>query len=127
LQAGPDLPRIQGDAEALTTVLVNLLENACKYTEGDRRISARVHTRHGEVCFEVQDNGLGLTPAEARKVFDRFYQVDQSLTRQRGGCGLGLSIVKYIVQAHCGTVEVQSAPGRGSIFRVRIPLRKPTP
>ena len=126
LQAAPDLPSIRGDAEALATVLINLLENACKYTEGDRRIAVRDFADQRDVWFEVEDNGLGLSPAEARKVFDRFYQVDQSLTRQRGGCGLGLSIVKFIVEAHNGTVEVKSEPGKGSMFRVRIPLAKPT-
>lgn len=78
-----------------------------------------------QVCFEVEDNGIGLDRREARKIFARFYQVDQGLTRQRGGCGLGLSIVKFIVQAHAGVVEVQSQPGQGSIFRVKIPLTTP--
>lgn len=122
LRVGPDLPRIRGHAEALATVLINLLDNACKYTSGDKRIAARVHAETGCVCFEVEDNGIGLAPAETRKIFDRFYQVDQSLTRQHGGCGLGLSIVKFIVEAHDGKVEVQSDPGKGSTFRVRIPV-----
>ena len=73
----------------------------------------------------MEDNGIGLDRREARKIFARFYQVDQGLTRQRGGCGLGLSIVKFIVQAHAGVVEVQSQPGQGSIFRVKIPLTTP--
>jgi signal transduction histidine kinase len=124
LQAKPDLPPIRGDAAALTTVFVNLLENACKYSDGQRRIAVRVYTDQRDVCFEVEDNGLGLAPAEQRKIFDRFYQVDQSLTRARGGCGLGLSIVKEIVAAHHGAVEVESELGKGSMFRVRIPLAR---
>jgi signal transduction histidine kinase len=120
------LPQIHGDAEALTTVLINLLDNACKYTMGDRRIVARAYAVEGRrLCFEVGDNGIGLTAAETRRIFDRFYQVDQSLTRQNGGCGLGLSIVKRIVDAHGGTVEVTSEPGKGSLFRVSIPLAGP--
>ena len=122
LCVGPDLPRIRGDSEALATVLINLLDNACKYTNGEKRIVARAYAKGRHVCFEVEDDGIGMTPAEARKIFDRFYQVDQSLTRQHGGCGLGLSIVKFIVVAHDGNVEVQSEPGKGSTFRVKIPV-----
>jgi signal transduction histidine kinase len=121
----PDLPPLRGDADALSTVLINLLDNACKYTGDEKRICVRAFAEGRQVCFEVQDNGIGLDRREARKIFARFYQVDQSLTRQRGGCGLGLSIVKFIVQAHAGVVEVQSEPGQGSIFRVKIPLTGP--
>jgi signal transduction histidine kinase len=127
VQAAPDLPSIRGDAEALTTVLINLLENSYKYSDGNRRIAVRIYADERDGCFEVEDNGLGIAPAETRKIFDRFHQVDQSLTRQRGGCGLGLSIVKSIVEAHHGAVEVQSELGKGSLFRVRIPLAKPIP
>jgi signal transduction histidine kinase len=123
----PDLPRIRGDAAALSTVLINLLDNAWKYTAGEKRISVRAFAEGRQVCFEVEDNGIGLDRREARKIFDRFYQVDQSLTRQQGGCGLGLSIVKFIVAAHDGEVEVQSEPGQGSTFRVKIPLAKIQP
>jgi len=118
----PDLPRMRGDADALSTVLINLLDNACKYAGDDKRICVRAFADGRQVCFEVEDNGIGLDRRDARKIFDRFYQVDQSLTRQRGGCGLGLSIVKFIVEAHAGAVEVQSEPGKGSTFRVRIPV-----
>lgn len=78
--------------------------------------------RVSTVVFEVTDNGIGIPPEEQQRIFDRFYQVDQSLTRQRGGCGLGLSIVQSIVRAHGGVVEVESKPGRGSVFRVKIPV-----
>ena len=121
----PELPRVRGDFEALATVLINLLDNACKYTNGEKRIAVRAMAEGGAVRFEVEDNGIGLAPAETRKIFERFYQVDQSLTRQRGGCGLGLSIVKFIVEAHRGTVEVKGEPGKGSTFRVRIPQATP--
>jgi signal transduction histidine kinase len=122
LQIAAELPRIRGDAEALATVLINLLDNACKYTNAEQRIALRTYALGRDVCFEVEDNGIGLAPAEARKIFDRFYQVDQSLTRTQGGCGLGLGIVKFIVEAHGGTVEVQSEPGKGCTFRVTIPV-----
>jgi signal transduction histidine kinase len=118
----PDLPEITADRDAMTTVLINLLDNAIKYSEQDKRIALRVHPQQADVCFEVQDHGIGLNRAELARIFDRFYQVDQSLTRQRGGCGLGLSIVQYVMRAHGGEVEVESEPGRGSRFRVRLPL-----
>jgi signal transduction histidine kinase len=124
VNVAPDLPRIRGDADALAAVLINLLDNACKYSGDNKRICVRALAQNRHVWFEVQDNGIGFDRREARKIFDRFYQVDQSLTRQRGGCGLGLSIVKFIVEAHAGSVEVQSEPGQGSTFRVRIPQAK---
>jgi len=121
-QIEPGLPRIRGDANALSTVLINLLDNAYKYTEAEKRISARAYAQNGHVCFEVADNGIGFDRNEAKRIFDRFYQVDQSLTRQRGGCGLGLGIVQYIIRAHHGAVQVESEPGKGSTFRVTIPV-----
>jgi signal transduction histidine kinase len=117
----PDLPCVRGDADALATVLVNLLDNAWKYTDGEKHITVCAYADGRFVCFEIRDNGIGLHAAETRRIFDRFYQVDQSLTRQRGGCGLGLSIVQSIVRAHGGIVEVESEPGNGSTFRVRLP------
>ena len=121
-QVDPSLPEIRGDAGALSTALINLLDNAYKYTNTEKRISARAYAQGRHVCFEVTDNGIGFERSEARKIFDRFYQVDQSLTRQRGGCGLGLGIVQQIVRAHGGHVEAESEPGKGSTFRVMIPI-----
>jgi signal transduction histidine kinase len=117
-----ELPWVRGDADALATVLVNLLDNAWKYTDGEKHIDVRARADGPFVCFEISDNGIGLHAAETKRIFDRFYQVDQSLTRQRGGCGLGLSIVQSIVRVHGGTVEVESEPGNGSTFRVKLPI-----
>jgi signal transduction histidine kinase len=121
-QLAPDLPAIRGDADALSTVLVNLLDNAYKYTNGEKQIAVSVFAEQEQVVLAVADNGIGIAPDKQGRIFDRFYQVDQSLTRQRGGCGLGLSIVQSIVRAHGGVVEVTSEPGKGSTFRVRIPV-----
>ncbi len=121
----PDLPTVRGDRDALVTVLVNLLDNALKYSDDDKRITVRTRTEDGCLLVEVQDNGIGLSRRAARKVFDRFYQVDDTLSRRAGGCGLGLSIVQYIVESHGGTVSVRSDPGKGSTFTVRLPLDRP--
>lgn len=121
IRLAPALPTIRGDPDALSTVLVNLLDNACKYTNGEKQIEVNAYAEGNAVMFAVTDNGIGIPPQEQGRIFDRFYQVDQSLTRQRGGCGLGLSIVQSIVRAHGGTVEVRSVPGKGSTFRVTIP------
>jgi len=116
-----DLPPVVADGDALVTALVNLLDNAFKYSGDEKVIRLRARAQNGGVCFEVRDNGIGLSPREARKVFKRFYQVDQSLSRETGGCGLGLSIVQYIVAAHKGDVRVESEPSKGSTFTIVVP------
>jgi signal transduction histidine kinase len=117
----PNLPSIRGDVDALVTALLNLLDNAWKYSGDKKHIVLRTEARNGGVCFAVEDNGIGLTPRESQRVFRRFYQTDQGLSRSVGGCGLGLSIVQSIVEAHHGFVRVKSEPGRGSTFTIEIP------
>ena len=117
----PDLPALVADHGALVAVLLNLLDNAYKYSDGERHIVLRSYRDNGQVCFAVRDNGIGLSGRVAGKIFDRFYQVDQSLSRPGSGCGLGLAIVKFIIGAHGGSVEVDSRPGAGSTFTVRLP------
>jgi len=117
-----DLPDIQADHDAMVTVLVNLLDNACKYTTDQKQVSLRIYPDDGDVCFAVSDNGIGLARRHLRKIFDRFYQVDSSLSRKAEGCGLGLSIVKFIVDAHKGKISVESKSGGGSTFTVRLPI-----
>ena len=116
------LPEIQADHDAMVTVLVNLLDNACKYTTDNKQISLKVFPDAGSVCFAVSDNGIGLARRHIRRIFDRFYQVDSSLARKAEGCGLGLSIVKFIVDAHKGKITVESRPGKGTTFTVRLPV-----
>jgi signal transduction histidine kinase len=117
------LPTIVADADAMETVLLNLLDNAIKYSGEARLVELRVSERNGSVSFEVEDHGIGMSARTARRVFDRFYQADRSLARRVGGCGLGLSIVKFVVEAHGGSVAVSSAPGEGSTFTVTLPAR----
>lgn len=126
VDVSPDLPALHADSDALTTVLLNLLDNACKYTPDDKRISLRAYTANGHVVFAVKDNGIGITSRDRKRIFRRFYQVDRRLSRETGGCGLGLSIVEFIVRAHGGTVSVESQPGAGSTFSVRLPSREAT-
>ncbi len=121
IDAKPDLPSIIGDRDALITVAVNLLDNAWKYTGDQKDVLLRSYERDGKVCIEVTDNGIGISRRDARKVFDRFYQHDKSLSRVAEGCGLGLSIVKFIVDAHGGTIDLVSSPGEGSTFTVAFP------
>jgi len=126
VEVAPDLPTIRGDRDALVTVLLNLLDNACKYTQDEKRVEVRAYAEADAVCLAVSDNGIGLSRRAAKKVFDRFYQVDQSLSRSAGGCGLGLSIVKFVVDAHAGRISVDSQPGRGSTFTVKLPVAERT-
>lgn len=116
-----DLPSIHVDADALVTALLNLFDNAWKYSGDKKRIVLHADARNGNVCFSVEDNGVGLSPREAKRVFDRFYRTDQRLASATSGCGLGLSIVQSIVEAHHGSVRVESEPGRGSTFTIEIP------
>ena len=117
----PDLPLIRADEDALVTVLRNLVDNAWKYTPGEKRIAVRAYRENARVVFAVEDNGIGIAAREQKRIFRRFYQVDRRLARDAGGCGLGLSIVEFIVRAHGGAVRVQSQPGHGSTFFVALP------
>ena len=121
IRVEPDLPPVIADAEALVTALINLLDNAVKYTPPEKRILLRVHRDAQGVVFAVQDNGIGIPAREQRRIFRRFYRVDQRLTRETSGVGLGLSIVELIARAHGGAVTVQSESGAGSTFMLRLP------
>ncbi len=113
--------QVQGDRSRLKQVIVNLLDNAIKYTPEHGRVNLSVTNAEGQAVLEVTDSGPGI-PAEALpRVFDRFFRVDQVRSRDLGGAGLGLSIVKSICTAHGGTVQAFSAPGQGSRFRVELP------
>jgi signal transduction histidine kinase len=122
LEIADGLPEIYADQDALVTVLINLLDNACKYTYDEKQIELRTFAENGFVCFQVRDNGVGLSKRALKKIFDQFYQADLTLSRPAEGCGLGLSIVKFIVDAHQGTITVDSRPNQGSTFTVKIPI-----
>jgi len=113
---------IEGDQARLKQVVVNLLDNAIKYTPNGGRIKLKIAQEDGDAVLDIADDGIGI-PAEALPhVFKRFFRVDGSRSRDQGGAGLGLSIVKSICDAHGARVEVSSTPGQGSSFRIRQPL-----
>lgn len=122
LDVPESLPEIRADAAALTQVLANLLDNALKYTGEEKRIVLRAKVDGRMLAFNVEDNGIGIPPAERRAVFEPFHQVDQRLSRTREGAGLGLAIVERIVKAHGGEITIAAAPEKGSIFTVTVPL-----
>jgi two-component system phosphate regulon sensor histidine kinase PhoR len=117
-----DLPTITGNADYLERAVANLIDNAIKYTPQYGQIRVRAAVDGSEMVVEVIDNGIGIPADDLPRVFERFYRVDRSRSREMGGTGLGLSIVKHVIQAHCGTVEVSSEPGKGSCFTIRLPL-----
>lgn len=116
-----DLPDIIADHDAVVTVLVNLLDNACKYSRNEKKIKLIAFARDGSVYYIVSDKGVGMSRRAVKKIFHRFYQIDHSLARNVGGCGLGLSIAKFIVDSHKGTISVESEQGKGSTFIVKLP------
>jgi two-component system, OmpR family, phosphate regulon sensor histidine kinase PhoR len=118
----PPLPPVLGDAGNLERLLLNLLDNAIKYNRPDGKITVQVGRCGGEAMVEVSDSGIGIPPESIPRIFERFYRVDKGRAREEGGTGLGLAIVKHIAQAHGGQVDVESRLGRGSTFRVRLPL-----
>ncbi len=129
LEAEPGLPAVQADAFKLEQVLINLLDNAVKYTDaGEVKVSlaASLSTPDPSIprslVLAVSDTGIGIAPEHLPRVFDRFYVVDKSRSRAQGGTGLGLAIVKHIVRLHQGDVTVESTPGAGTVVRVILPV-----
>lgn len=118
----PDFPHIQGDYERLRQVLTNLIGNAIKYSpEGGVIEVGGLDTNNEKVRLYVRDKGIGIAPADQEHIFERFYRVDNRLARQTPGAGLGLFLVKAVVQAHAGRIWVESSPGQGSTFWVELP------
>lgn len=117
------LPTIRGDRNAIALILLNLLDNAIKYGgEKAKRIHIRIFAGDGHVCLRVQDNGIGMLPEEIPHVFEKFYRSDIIAVRKVRGSGIGLSLVKYLVDAHQGHIEVESTPGEGTSFTIHFPL-----
>ncbi|MFW6287230.1 MAG: ATP-binding protein [bacterium] len=103
--------------EQIEQVLINLMDNAIKYTSAGGVIVVRAYYRYDKVVIEVSDNGIGIPPEEQDRIFERFYRVDKARVRSFGGTGIGLSIVKHVIQNHNNKIEVESQPDKGSTFR----------
>lgn len=112
---------VSANGRLLETALVNLLNNAVAYSELGGRVEVRLAAAAGESIIEVQDWGCGIAPEHQTRVFERFYRVDRARSREHGGTGLGLALVKHIAQLHGGRVALDSRPGEGSTFRVTLP------
>ena len=113
---------VEGDRARLKQVVVNLLDNAIKYTGPGGAVLLTVIAQGGKAVLEVVDNGIGIPSEALPRVFERFFRVDEARSRELGGAGLGLSIVRSICAAHGGGVEAFSTPGHGSRLRVELPL-----
>jgi signal transduction histidine kinase len=118
--AGPVF--VKGDRSRMKQLVVNLLDNAIKYTPEGGAVHIRGKAAGGSAVLEVTDTGIGIPAGDLPHVFDRFFRADRTRSRCPDGAGLGLAIVKSISHAHCGTIEVDSAVGKGSCFRVILPL-----
>jgi signal transduction histidine kinase len=117
----PGLPEVPVDAAALKQALANLVDNAMKYSADRRRIAVRARAERGGVAIEVADEGIGIPAGETERIFEKFYRIGRSETQGRRGSGVGLALVKHIVQAHGGSVAVDSRPGEGSRFTLFLP------
>ena len=115
------MPPVEADATRIGQVLRNLLNNAMEFTPRGGEVSVTAYTRERFVDVEVHDTGPGIAPEHLPYVFERFYRVDPSRTRSTGGAGLGLTIVKSLVEAHGGRVWATSTPGAGSTFGFGLP------
>jgi two-component system phosphate regulon sensor histidine kinase PhoR len=111
--------------QALEQTLTNLLDNACSYSDSGGKVRVSVESAGGSVTLRVGDSGIGISPADQHRIFERFYRVDASRSRAVGGTGLGLSIVKHLVQSMGGRIDVESQLGRGSTFSVSLPAADP--
>jgi signal transduction histidine kinase len=115
------LPEVRMDPDAIAQALHNLIDNAAKYSGDAREIAVRLWSEPGAVAVAVEDHGVGIPKDEQRKIFERFHRVGTGLVHEVKGSGLGLSLVRHIVQDHGGRIDLQSEPGRGSTFTIRLP------
>ncbi|MCI1994465.1 MAG: cell wall metabolism sensor histidine kinase WalK [Clostridium luticellarii] len=115
-------PNIWGDGDRFKQMVINLVDNAIKYTDNGGQVKVSTDIKDGSYLISVEDNGVGISKKHQEKLFERFYRVDKARSRSAGGTGLGLAIVKHIVLGFNGTIELESEVGKGSKFTIRIPL-----
>ncbi len=122
---GPRPPLLPLDKDAIAQVIMNLLDNAVKYSNGNKNIEVTVRSSEDEVAIAVRDHGIGIPAAERKKIFEKFYRVGSGLVHDVKGSGLGLSIVEHVAKAHGGRVKVDSEVGAGSTFTILLPIPRP--
>jgi two-component system phosphate regulon sensor histidine kinase PhoR len=122
VEVEPDLPAIQADGEALSEVLLDLLNNAYKYTGEEKQITVRARRDGRSVVLSVTDNGPGIPRSEHVRIFERFYRGSEPSTREIEGSGLGLAMARHTIDAHHGTIHLESEVGRGSTFSLVLPV-----
>jgi signal transduction histidine kinase len=120
-----NLPQILVDREAIARSLLNLVNNAVKYSSTEKYLGVRLYRNNGSLNLEVVDHGIGIPASEQPKIFEKFYRVGDPLVHNTKGSGLGLSLVRHIVRAHDGEVKVESIPGKGSTFIITLPVQDP--
>ena len=120
-----DLPEMNFDGEAIASVLVNLLSNAMKFSPKIKEVTVKLFKDNGNAVLQVADEGIGISPKDTSRIFNRFYRVKNEIVTDTGGSGLGLTLVKHIAEAHAGRIKVESEPGKGSILSVIFPLSGP--
>jgi signal transduction histidine kinase len=120
-----DFPPVTMDPEGIALVLTNLIDNAIKFSGASREVIVRCRAEDAQVVITVRDFGIGLNPSERERVFERFYRGEDARKRAVKGTGLGLTLVKRTIEAHAGSISVDSEPGKGSAFTVRLPVSGP--
>lgn len=123
----PNLPAVPVDREAIARALVNLVNNALKYSTDEKFLGVKLYRDNGVVKLEVADHGIGIERRDQSKIFEKFYRAGDPLVHNTKGSGLGLSLVRHITQAHGGDIAVESTPGRGSKFTLSLPLAGASP
>lgn len=122
-----DVPPVSVDREAIARSLLNLVNNAIKYSSTDKYLGVSLYCQNGSVKLDVVDHGIGIPRNEQARIFDKFYRVCDPMQHETKGSGLGLALVQHIVNAHGGEISVESTPGKGSKFTVTLPLKRETP
>jgi signal transduction histidine kinase len=120
------IPAVRVDREAIARALVNLVNNALKYSANEKFLGVNLYRANDRLKLEVVDRGIGITRREQSKIFEKFYRTGDPLVHNTKGSGLGLSLVRHITQAHGGEVQVESTPGKGSKFTLSLPLATAT-
>jgi signal transduction histidine kinase len=118
------VPLIDADPDAVEEAVINLLSNAMKYSDKKRRVEIRLGRNQANLAIAVKDHGIGISHAELPSIFEKFYRAREGSAKYTAGAGLGLALVKHIMEAHGGQVKVQSKVGRGSSFTLQFPIKR---